>query len=137
MCKKLETIQVVNSFRIFVDLQSLDMYSVPSSFLCDYSIRFVLSETNNEDMEGFNDIWANILNGDIINNAGENNGSCKLFAFAMHQEFTKEETLLCFGEHYQTVLEDKNGTSHQNIRNFMQTGFKGLSFENEALTLKK
>ena len=76
-------------------------------------------------------------NGDTINNAGENNGSCKLFAFAMHQEFTKEETLLCFGEHYQSVLEDKNGTSHQNIRNFMQTGFKSLSFENEALTLKK
>jgi hypothetical protein len=76
-------------------------------------------------------------NGDTINNAGENNGSCKLFAFAMHQEFTKEATLLCFGEHYQSVLEDKNGTSHQNIRNFMQTGFKGLSFENEALTLKK
>ena len=76
-------------------------------------------------------------NGDIINNAGENNGSCKLFAFAMHQEFTKEATLFSFGEHYQTVLEDKNGTSHQNIRNFMKTGFKGLSFENEALTLKK
>ncbi|WP_392348656.1 HopJ type III effector protein [uncultured Polaribacter sp.] len=76
-------------------------------------------------------------NGDIINNAGENNGSCKLFAFAMHQEFTKEATLFSFGEHYQTVLADKNGASHQNIRNFMQTGFKGLSFENEALTLKK
>ena len=76
-------------------------------------------------------------NGDIINNAGENNGSCKLFAFAMHQELIKEETLLCFGEHYQSVLEDKNGTSHQNIRNFMKTGFKDLSFENEALTLKK
>ena len=77
------------------------------------------------------------LNGDTINNAGENNGSCKLFAFAMHQELTKEATLFSFGEHYQTVLADKNGTSHQNIRNFMQTGFKGLSFENEALTLKK
>ena len=76
-------------------------------------------------------------NGDIINNAGENNGSCKLFAFVMHQELTKEETLLCFGEHHQSVLEDKNGILHQNIRNFMQTGFKGLSFENEALTLKK
>ena len=76
-------------------------------------------------------------NGDIINNAGENNGSCKLFAFAMHQELTKEATLFSFGEYYQSVLDDKNGTSHQNIRNFMQTGFKGLSFENEALTLKK
>ena len=76
-------------------------------------------------------------NGDIINNAGENNGSCKLFAFAMHQELTKEATLFSFGEHYQSVLDDKNGTSHQNIRNFMKTSFKGLSFENEALTLKK
>jgi hypothetical protein len=76
-------------------------------------------------------------NGDIINNAGENNGSWKLFVFAMRQEFTKEETLFCFGEYYQTVLEDKNGTSHQNIRNFMKTGFKGLSFKNKALTLKK
>ena len=76
-------------------------------------------------------------NGDIINNAGENNGSCKLFAFAKHQKLRKEETLLCFGEHYKNVLADKNGASHQNIRNFMQTGFKGLSFENEALTLKK
>ena len=76
-------------------------------------------------------------NGDIINNAGENNGSCKLFAFAMHQEFTKEATLFSFGEYYQNVLEDKNGTSHQNIRNFMKTGFKGLSFKNKALTLKK
>ena len=77
------------------------------------------------------------LNGDTINNAGENNGSCKLFAFAMHQELTKEATLFSFGEHYQSVLDDKNGTSHQNIRNFMKTGFKDLSFENEALTLKK
>jgi len=76
-------------------------------------------------------------NGDTINNAGENNGSCKLFAFAMHQEFTKAATLACFGEYYQNVLEDKNGTSHQNIRNFMQTGFKGLSFESEALHFKK
>jgi hypothetical protein len=60
-----------------------------------------------------------------------------LFAFAIHQELTKEATLFSFGEYYPTVLEHKNGTSHQNIRNFMQTGFKGLSFENEALTLKK
>jgi|TARA_B110000196_G_C20673095_1_gene442845 hypothetical protein len=88
-----------------------------------------------EDLYNFNPTV--FTNGDTINNAGKNNGSCKLFVFAMHQEFTKEETLLCFGEHYQTVLEDKNGSSHQNIRNFIQTGFKGLSFENEALTLKK
>ena len=76
-------------------------------------------------------------NGELKNNVGKNTGSCKLFAFAMHQELTKEETLFCFGEHYKIVLADKNGTSHQNIRNFMKTGFKGLSFESRALKLKE
>ncbi len=75
-------------------------------------------------------------NGTIENKAGENAGSCKLFAFAKLQKLTKEETLFCFGEHYKNVLEDANGTSHQNIRNFMNTGFNGLTFESEALTLK-
>ncbi|TMM29668.1 type III effector [Polaribacter aestuariivivens] len=75
-------------------------------------------------------------NGELKNNAGENSGSCKLFAFAKLQKLTKEETLFCFGEHYKSVLEDKNGDSHQNIRNFMKTGFNGLSFEGEALELK-
>ena len=75
-------------------------------------------------------------NGTIENKEGENAGSCKLFAFAKLQKLTKEETLFCFGEHYKNVLEDANGTSHQNIRNFMNTGFDGLTFESEALTLK-
>ena len=75
-------------------------------------------------------------NGNLKNKVGENSGSCKLFAFAMHQEFTKAATLACFGAHYKSVLEDGFGTSHQNIRNFMQTGFKGLTFESDALVLK-
>jgi hypothetical protein len=75
-------------------------------------------------------------NGEINNKEGENSGSCKLFAFAIHQKFTKQETLFCFAEHYKNVLEDSTGTSHQNIRNFMKTGFEGLNFENEALQLK-
>ena len=75
-------------------------------------------------------------NGKIHNKAGENSGSCKLFAFAMHQKLTKEETLFCFGEHYKNVLDDADGTSHQNIRNFINTGFDGLSFESSALQLK-
>lgn len=76
-------------------------------------------------------------NGEIKNKAGENSGSCKLFAFAAHQQLTKEETLACFGEHYQNVLADKNGTSHQNIRNFMKTGFNGLTFDGDALEPKE
>jgi hypothetical protein len=43
-------------------------------------------------------------NGNQINNAGENNGSCKIFAFALLQQFTKEETLSLFGDFYQDVL---------------------------------
>jgi len=87
--------------------------------------------------DNYNFTPAAFTNGDIKNNAGENSGSCKLFAFAVHQKLTKEETLFCFGEHYKNVLEDKNGDTHQNIRNFIKYGFKGLSFNNEALQLKK
>ena len=76
-------------------------------------------------------------NGDLYNNAGENSGSCKLFAFAKLQGFTKEETLSCFGKfYYYDVLNDPNGTGHQNIRNFMKTGFDGLIFEGEPLKIK-
>lgn len=73
-------------------------------------------------------------NGDLQNNEGENSGSCKLFAFAKLQGFTKEETLACFGKFYfDDVLNDPKGTGHQNIRNFMKTGFEGLVFKTEAL----
>ncbi len=76
-------------------------------------------------------------NGDLQNNAGENSGSCKLFAFAKLQGFTKEETLACFGKFYfDDVQKDPNGKGHQNIRNFMKTGFDGLVFEEEPLKLK-
>jgi hypothetical protein len=75
-------------------------------------------------------------NGNIKNQVGENFGSCKIFGFAIHQQLSKKETLACFGEHYQSVLNDENGTSHQNIRNFMTTGFEGLSFANDFLKIK-
>jgi hypothetical protein len=76
-------------------------------------------------------------NGKIKNNPEDNSGSCKLFSFAIHQQLSKEETLFCFGEHFTNVLKDANGTSHQNIRSFMQSGFSGLSFEHAPLKLKK
>ena len=79
---------------------------------------------------------SSFTNGKLKNEVGENSGSCRLFAFAKLHNLTKQETLFCFGEHYKSVLEDKNGDSHQNIRNFMNTGFEGLSFSGEALVLK-
>jgi len=75
-------------------------------------------------------------NGNQINNAGENNGSCKIFAFAQLQQLTKEETLTLFGDFYQDVLNTPEATDHQNIRNFMIFGWEGIHFEGEALRIK-
>ncbi|WP_109830247.1 HopJ type III effector protein [Reichenbachiella versicolor] len=73
-------------------------------------------------------------NGNIKNEAGENSGSCKLFAFAKLNRLTKEQTLHCFGEYYRhDVLKDAQGDNHQNIRNFIKYGWKGVKFEKEAL----
>lgn len=80
---------------------------------------------------------SSFINGTLKNEAGQNSGSCKLFAFAKVQGFAKEATLACFGQYYfDDVLKDPNGTGHQNIRNFMNTGFEGLSFDGNPLTEK-
>jgi len=77
-------------------------------------------------------------NGNQLNNAGENNGSCKMFSFAKLQNLSKESTLACFGSYYfEDVLNNLNGNDHQNIRNFMQFGWNGIHFEGEALVEKK
>ena len=76
-------------------------------------------------------------NGNQHNGAGENSGSCKVFAFAKIQQLTQAETLTCFGAYYfEEVLGDLEGTNHQNIRNFMQSGWNGIQFEGDALSLK-
>ena len=75
-------------------------------------------------------------NGDTRNEAGENNGSCKLFAFAKIHDFTETQTLALFGEHYRNVLATPDGDDHQNIRNFMTTGWGGITFDGIALVEK-
>ena len=77
-------------------------------------------------------------NGDLHNEAGQNSGSCKLFSLAKLQNFSVEQTLACFGDFYRKdVLENPDASNHQNIRNFMKTGWEGISFEGESLTEKK
>ncbi|MEC4003289.1 HopJ type III effector protein [Flavobacterium sp. SUN052] len=77
-------------------------------------------------------------NGNQINNAGENNGSCKIFAFAKLNHLAVEDTLTLFGDFYfKEVLEHTNENNHQNIRNFMIFGWEGISFDGAALELKK
>jgi DNA-binding IscR family transcriptional regulator len=76
-------------------------------------------------------------NGNQHNGAGENSGSCKVFAFAKIQNLTQAETLACFGAYYfEEVLGDLEGRNHQNIRNFIQSGWNGIQFEGDALSLK-
>jgi hypothetical protein len=76
-------------------------------------------------------------NGAAVNEAGTNSGSCKLFAFAQLHQFSKEETLACFGDYYRVdVLQHPEATNHANIRNFMVTGWEGISFDAVALQPK-
>ncbi len=75
-------------------------------------------------------------NGEVFNKEGENSGSCKLLYFAHLQQLNKEETLHCFGQYYKDVLSTPEGTDHQNIRNFIKTGWSGVSFDQNPLVAK-
>ena len=76
-------------------------------------------------------------NGTAINEAGQNNGSCKIFSFAKLKALTQAQTLALFGDYYRVdVLGNPDGTDHQNIRNFILHGWEGIQFEGEALKEK-
>ena len=77
------------------------------------------------------------INGAVINEAGENEGSCKIFAFAKMHGLDEEQTLNCFGNYFrEDVLKDPDGESHANIRSFMAHGWAGIQFEGEVLKVK-
>lgn len=76
-------------------------------------------------------------NGELMNEQGQNSGSCKLFAFAQLQALSPQQTLACFGAYYRDdVLKNPDGTDHQNIRNFMKTGWAGIKFDSNPLKPK-
>lgn len=76
-------------------------------------------------------------NGDVINEAGTNEGSCKIFAFAQLHQLTVNQTLACFGNYYRLdVLGSPEGNDHQNIRQFSIHGWEGIHFEQPALTAR-
>ncbi|GHP09478.1 hypothetical protein PPROV_000821300 [Pycnococcus provasolii] len=65
----------------------------------------------------------------VVNNAGENNGSAKVFGFGRMHGLNQEQTLRLFCEHYESVKANPDGTDHGNIRAFMKHGWNGVSFE--------
>jgi hypothetical protein len=75
-------------------------------------------------------------NGDAYNEATQNQGSAKVFAFAQINNLGKEDTLRLFAEHYQSVLNTPDGADHQNIRQFIANGWPGIVFEGQALLAK-
>lgn len=77
------------------------------------------------------------VNGETENQAGQNNGSCKIFTFAQLQRLDESSTLSCFGQFYrEDVVKNPNGSDHANIRNFMLHGWAGVRFDGVALTAK-
>ena len=73
----------------------------------------------------------------ITNEAGSNEGSCKIFAFGLANKLSEEETLTCFGDFYRNdVLNHPDGNDHANIRTFIIHGWNGIKFDNNALVLK-
>ena len=76
-------------------------------------------------------------NGLQLNLAGQNAGSCKIFSFANLHHLDALQTLACFGRYYrQDVLNHPKASDHQNIRQFMISGWPGVQFSGQALTKK-
>lgn len=75
-------------------------------------------------------------NGLLINKAGTNEGSCKIFSFAQLHNLNKAQTLACFGDYYRIdVLENPNRDDHANIRHFMISGWSGINYESIPLSI--
>jgi len=76
-------------------------------------------------------------NGNQINEADTNNGSCKIFAFAKLNSLDEQATLNAFGDYYTAdVLQHPEKEDHQNIRNFIKQGWSGVKFDGDALIKK-
>jgi type III HopJ-like effector protein len=73
-------------------------------------------------------------NGSVTNEAGQNSGSCKIFAFARLHGLSAQQTLSCFGGYYRDdVLKHPDARDHQNIRRFIESGWAGIEFDGEPL----
>lgn len=73
-------------------------------------------------------------NGEQKNAADENQGSCKVFAFARQAGLDKDKTLKLFAEHYRNVIDDPEGSAHGNIRAFMRSGWDGVVLHGNPLS---
>lgn len=144
-----ELATLTSNFSLFI--QSFLIIFVPFTYSTLFNMQiddFLTKLRSNPESIAFTDTIATIdsnydftpvrfTNGTAVNEAGTNSGSCKLFSFAKLQGLSKEETLACFGDYYRVdVLQHPDATNHANIRNFLVTGWEGISFDAEALQPK-
>lgn len=72
----------------------------------------------------------------VLNAAGQNEGACRVFALGQLEQLNAEDTLCLFGRHLRDVLNDPQGSSHANIRQFQRHGWSGIVFEAKPLGRK-
>lgn len=72
----------------------------------------------------------------VSNAAGQNEGACRVFALGMLEQLNPEDTLCLFGRHLRDVLNDPQGSSHANIRQFQRHGWSGIVFDAPPLSRK-
>lgn len=74
----------------------------------------------------------------VVNEAGKNEGSCRLFALAQLKDLSEADTVQLFGRFYRDdVLKNPQGTDHGNIRTFLREGWAGIRFDGVALVAKE
>lgn len=107
--------------------------TTPSEVTFDQVITVIESDYDYTPTQFYN----GLADKEVVNEAGTNEGSCKIFAFADMNDLNESQTLSCFGKYYrQDVLTNLSGSDHANIRNFMKFGWEGLHFDNPPLKLK-
>ncbi len=66
----------------------------------------------------------------LVNQAGSNEGSCRIFYFAKLHNLSVTETLNLYGDYYRDeVLPCPEGSNHPNIRQFIRYGWEGIEYE--------
>ena len=68
-------------------------------------------------------------NGGVVNQADQNQGSAKVFALGQLLNLTKEQTLLCFGEHYRDVVATPEVDNHHNLRRVLREDTSNINFD--------
>jgi len=76
-------------------------------------------------------------NAGLRSEAGQNEGSCKIFALAQLLNLSDQACLACFGDYYRIdVLQNPSASDHGNIRQLLKTGLAQISFDRLPLQPK-